>query len=264
MPIPAINRPLTEGFGDLAAALMLAPRMARRNKLQEDELKARDERERRAISTALMRDRNQQDARSKERAEDRDLQRELAGLRSSTAAAKLDAGTIPSTILADIRKQVPVSEQESAIGAAGYSPETYRRLPAGGRQMVGSQADPDDLRAVLSGSPQLAPAVPGAPAAAEELPAMEPPDDLRQLVPAAPAPAAPRAPAPSSKTPSRYNQGGANAKTPAPSKPALKLLPEEDAAVKTLDPESAAQWQRILATGDMKRINAARARLMGR
>jgi hypothetical protein len=279
--IPLVRQPLTEGLGNLASSLLLAPQMARRNNLQEQEREDRLERERRALAQSLQLEDLRGQRHAADRAAEHDFQRELYGLKTGTKAAAADAKlanqTIPPTLLNDIRKNRG-SEFTEAMVDSGYSPETYRRLPPGDpHEMRGQQPDAEKLRAMLGLS------VPAQ--ATTGLPSIEPPDEPEQpgepqndnelreaLLPSGPA-AAPAAPAPVQRGSVQAAPAGMRgAPLPKPGAPRFREGPPKPApitftatehnAIKQLDPASAAQWQQILASGDAKKIALARRRLL--
>ena len=147
MPYQNPNAPLLEGFGNLGAALMLAPRMADRNKQSELDRAERAKREDDALARSLRgeliaKERHDADMKSamdrhaadikntnEQKGFDRQLQRELYGQKAKTAAATAANSVIPASLLGDIRKNEG-GRFPAAMIERGYHPTNMHPISA--------------------------------------------------------------------------------------------------------------------------------------
>jgi hypothetical protein len=207
MPYQNPNAPLLEGFGNLGAALMLAPRMAAKNKQSELDRADRAKREDDALARSLRgelaaTERHNADMKNanEQRGFDRQLQRELYGQKAEAATAKAANSVIPASLLGDVRKneggrfpaamiergyhplnmhpisadnpyQIPIPAAEQADDAAFLREHASSSLPAG--------VTPDDPHGMPSERMPagITPDDPHGDPSTIGLPALSPPED---------------------------------------------------------------------------------------
>ena len=190
MPYQNPNAPLFEGFGNLAAALMLAPRMAAKNRQSELDRDDRAEREDDALARSLRgelaateRRKADMENANEQKGLDRDLQRELYGKKQDAAATARAQAFAPQYVLKSLENQYPDTKERFAkTFEAGINPNNLRMTGPGNDILpeadpmspnAWQHADPGMPDGITPDDPHGSVPAPAAPPAMPDLPLRE-------------------------------------------------------------------------------------------